>query len=314
MSMEYVQWISALGHSQEMPRGTFRINYRADPEYLWYPEPTAGFTNSLGFRGPEWAREKPAGVSRVVCLGDSCTATGEIPYAERLQSCLNAAGQRFDVMNAGVGSWSSYQGRLLLGKKILDFKPDVVTIYFGWNDHWLAWSHSDRDLGKYLSGRARWINLVRKSRLAQALTWAANRLLPRPDPRLRQPPLFRVSEEDYRKNLEAMVSSARTAGALPILLTAPTTLHAEHGVTRYLVTQSRLFHNTQQINQVHDAYNNVVRNVAAATETPLIDLAQEFIYIEDKNDYISDGIHLTPRGAEWVAQQICLAIRDRSRD
>ncbi|HOW27415.1 MAG TPA: GDSL-type esterase/lipase family protein [Elusimicrobiota bacterium] len=306
LSMEYVQWIASLGHTQNSHRRNFRLDYRVDPVYLWSPVPQPGITNSLGFLGPEWTLEKKPGVSRLFCLGDSCTISGEIPYPVLLQRDLDDAGpDRYEVFNAGVGSWSSYQGRLLFENLILRYRPDIVTVYFGWNDHWLAWSHPDKELSVYLAPRARWINLFNRSRLAQGMTWVLHRMVPAPDPRDRRPPLFRVPLEDYRANLEAIVDLAKKNGVRPVLITAPTTLHPRHNVVQYLSFSSRLFHDPNQINRVHSEYNAVVEQVARERGISLVPLANRLLYLPDREAMMSDGIHLSPEGSEWAARSIC---------
>jgi lysophospholipase L1-like esterase len=317
MSMEYVRWISDLGHTQATSRGDFQIRFRADPDFFWVPVAQAGATNSLGFRGREWRTDKAPATTRILALGDSCTIAGDVPYPERLETRLNAAAgfARYEVYNAGVGSWSSYQGRRFLEQRALDFKPDIVTIYFGWNDHWLAWSHPDRELAPYMAGRSRWVNWAQRSRLAQALTWTANRVVPRPDPRDRDPPQFRVGLSDYEDNLRSMSRTLKERGAAPLFVTAPSALHANHPVVRYLCEQSKLFHDPGRIAEVHAAYNDAVRRVARQEGALISDLAREALYRPDAPRlFTADGIHLSEDGLDWAAEEIGRVLLEKSRE
>src|SRR5206468_1960272 len=69
-------------------------------------------TNSLGLREREIMRPKPAGVFRVLMLGDSFTEGAGLPVeatvAKRVESALNGHGCRttVEVLNAGVASYS----------------------------------------------------------------------------------------------------------------------------------------------------------------------------------------------------------------
>ena len=38
------------------------------------------------------------------------------------------------MLNAGCSGYSAYQGLEILRRRGLKYRPDVVTIWFGWND------------------------------------------------------------------------------------------------------------------------------------------------------------------------------------
>lgn len=284
IGLRYAKSIAKIGHGD--------IRYGLDPVLLWKPLPTRGVTNSQGFLGPEWPAEKPKGATRVIALGDSCTVAGAPPYP----ALLSRFGR--EVLNAGVGSWSSYQGLRLL-PRLLELRPDAVTIYFGWNDHWLAWAAPDKELAALLDRQWRVLELVRLSRLLQALLKLADRARggragPAPD----APP--RVSPEDYAANLRAIVRLVRAAGAKPVLVTAPTSLTPKHPMTRRLVLETRNFHDPARIAAVHSEYNAVVRAVAKETGAALADLDAA---LSGQDAFFTDGIHLSAAGhrrAAWL--------------
>ena len=89
-------------------------------------------TNSHGFRGPEYAIPKPAGVFRIVIAGDSVTmGTGvreEQAYAHLLEEDLNARGgaPRYEVLNIGLNGLDIRQVLDRLELVGLDFDPDLV--------------------------------------------------------------------------------------------------------------------------------------------------------------------------------------------
>jgi lysophospholipase L1-like esterase len=96
--------------------------------------------NSLGFRGPEFAAEKPAGTLRIFCLGESSTfglaESDEQVWPRRLEERLRAAvpGRRVEVVNAGVPGYSSYESLVYLEQEIVRYAPDAVVVYHTWND------------------------------------------------------------------------------------------------------------------------------------------------------------------------------------
>ena len=139
-----------------------------DPVVGWknragYPpsdsEPSPFRINSLGFRGPEFTKAKPDGVSRIVCLGDSGTfgiwsekarttsgknkLRSDNDYPGALAQLLHQKGPKnVEVVNAGVIGYNSSHGLRLLNTEILDLHPDIMTIRFAFNDHLLAWDRS----------------------------------------------------------------------------------------------------------------------------------------------------------------------------
>jgi len=96
--------------------------------------------NALGYRGAAVSVEKPEGVLRVVCLGDSFTfgegVRAEDAYPAVMQRVLSARlGDRpVEVINAGVHGYGVDQA---IGSYIVQyhrFQPDIVTFGFFLND------------------------------------------------------------------------------------------------------------------------------------------------------------------------------------
>ncbi len=87
--------------------------------------------NRAGFRDAERARERPADVRRVEVIGDSFSAAVEVnledTFSHRLESILNArTGERWEVINLGVGDFGTAQEWLLFERLGLAFEPDIV--------------------------------------------------------------------------------------------------------------------------------------------------------------------------------------------
>ncbi|MBI3825310.1 MAG: SGNH/GDSL hydrolase family protein [Candidatus Rokubacteria bacterium] len=97
-------------------------------------------TNSLGLRDREYARAKPAGVFRIVMLGDSFTEgytlALEDTVAKRVERALGsgACAGRYEVINAGTGSYSPILEYLLLKHVALALHPDLVVLNFDMTD------------------------------------------------------------------------------------------------------------------------------------------------------------------------------------
>ena len=92
-----------------------------DPELLWRPVARAPY-NRQRFKGPEIDLDKPDGVFRIFCYGDSNTdGPDRGGWTERLGGRLG--GDRYEVINAGVTGYSSYQGRLRFARDAPRFRP-----------------------------------------------------------------------------------------------------------------------------------------------------------------------------------------------
>ncbi len=96
-------------------------------------------TNSLGLRDREYAIPKPPSVFRILMLGDSFTEGGGLPIEatvpKQLESQLNRrCGPVFEVINAGVASYSPILEYLLLKTVGLALHPDLVVLEFDMTD------------------------------------------------------------------------------------------------------------------------------------------------------------------------------------
>jgi hypothetical protein len=96
--------------------------------------------NSLGFRGDEIPRPKPAGEFRIVCIGGSTTYTGrvepvELTFPVLLGKQLHERGYpQVRVVNAGAEGWGSWESLVNLETRVLDLEPDLIVDYDGIND------------------------------------------------------------------------------------------------------------------------------------------------------------------------------------
>ncbi len=96
-------------------------------------------TNSFGMRDRERQLVAPAGTARLAVLGDSFTfgfgVEAEETYPAVLERLLNGAGgERFEVLNFGVGGYSTRDEAALLAHKVRAFKPRLVLLGYVLND------------------------------------------------------------------------------------------------------------------------------------------------------------------------------------
>ena len=145
-------------------------------------EPGARLTdriNTLGLRGPETTRAKPAGVYRIAGLGDSFTFGTGVRDDETFLAVLErranaAAGRRaVEALNFGVMGYSTAHEVALLRHVALGFEPDLVLLCFFANDGLLGTSTAPYFNVPGGGGAAeRWL---RRSALLDRALWAAER-------------------------------------------------------------------------------------------------------------------------------------------
>ena len=98
----------------------------------------------------DFPQAKPHGEIRVFVTGGSTAAGMGGVNQEQLYTTIieQMFAERYDVkvrvISAGVMAYSSTQERIFLENHILDFAPDVVVMFSGWNDTYYA--HQGRDI------------------------------------------------------------------------------------------------------------------------------------------------------------------------
>ena len=127
------------------------LAYRYDKILLNEPNqqfPTLNI-NSYGFRGPEITIEKPDNVYRIFFIGGS-TAFGQIASSDSktipgiLESKFHEnAVKEIEIINAGINNADSRSETYLIRNIILEFEPNMLIIYDGWNEGQHDWGWDD---------------------------------------------------------------------------------------------------------------------------------------------------------------------------
>jgi lysophospholipase L1-like esterase len=129
-----------------VPGSTFTFEREAalrhglSPDYLDTWERISYRINSLGLRGAEPKLAKTDGSFRILVLGDSVAFGWGVEegdtFSSQLQQHLNrtSSGQRFEVWNAGVPGYATWQELEYLIETGWSFQPDLVLVAFLFND------------------------------------------------------------------------------------------------------------------------------------------------------------------------------------
>ena len=289
----------------------------------YYPTPNyeRGLTrhNSLGYRDREFSVNKPAGVFRIVALGGSTTYTVKVQdnekmFTRQLESILHNEYDHpsVEVINAGVGGYSSWESLINLEFRVLDLDPDLIIIYHGTNDVHTRLVEADSYAGDNAGRRKYWQApshsiLERYSILAR---WLSRKL---------------GLGFGNQASLDAYVSAPNYLGAPDEKVSPEQAMHLlqEHQPT-YLARNLR---NMAAVAQAHDVdvllatwahspafddyaasnhyqlgfqqNNAVVRQVARELGVALIDFAAQ---MPSEQQYWSDGRHVNEEGALIKAQ------------
>lgn len=269
--------------------------------------------NSLGLRGDEIAREKPPGVFRIVCMGDSATfgvwrvaegVFGYDGYPAELARRVRAAGLRdVEVLNAGVVGYSSSHGLRQLMVDVLDLDPDIVTVRFGMNDHSVSNAPSLR-AREPRSGPGRAFVYQRHEWRLVRLALAVHQRIPffhdAPNTVLWATP------QEYENNLRRFAEVARERGFELLLLDYP--LRAlergespsdEGDTVLYAMLGAR---SLRELHAVHRLSEQVARETARQENVPWLE-TRPFLVGSEPHSYSDyDLVHPNDTGARTIAR------------
>jgi lysophospholipase L1-like esterase len=287
--------------------------------------------NSRGFRDRERAQRKPDGVVRVVVLGGSTVFGFGMPDDESLftrvleRRLAGALGpdRPLEVINAGVPGYTSTQEEILLANKVMDYAPDLVVLFDGWNDFWTAGnSREDRPIvnlafpqmeDAILRGEHPGWNLLLDSAIVRSLArlaqgWNGSAARPKADQAFG---IFHDHPEAlplYRRELVLACRTARASGVGVLLVPQPE-LFQRSGTIPPAETALR---GRQQPGYADYArtrypdYVTVARDIAAAEKAGFLDGTR--IFDTEGEQVFLDFVHLNARGHALVAAALQPAV------
>lgn len=282
--------------------------------------------NSLGFRGGEFQVEKPSGVFRIVCLGDSVVfgadaQNDQTVWTAQLQEILTSKLNRpIEVINAGVPGYSATTALKFFEKKILPLDPDMLFVCLVVNDLnirsrqvFLPKSDTMRSTG--LSAERELLRLRDTHLLSYQMI--RKNLTPLVTPIGREISRHDALPEDfgdpYNRTLQQLVKEATDNNVRVVLSTqwksfTPDQPEAvqRRGYNGLLLTNP--FLSAEGFYEAFRRYNDVVRSIADTSPAILLDLARE---IPPKAEYYSDGaVHLSQKGQDLLADLLAGHLMD----
>ncbi len=202
-----------------------RRTFLKDKYLFWRLNPNIEGVNSVGFRDGEFTAEKRKGTIRIICMGDAttfgCPVRIENTFPKVLKDMLvtRFPHRKFEVFNAGVPGYTSYQGLSWFKRKIIYHNPDIVIVYYGINDS------STADIpDRYVQTLPQWLeyilNFIRHSELYNFFL-RIYLSLKYPVGIENSYSSKRVSPQDYKNNMRYINKLAKSKGIKVIFITRP---------------------------------------------------------------------------------------------
>jgi len=277
--------------------------------------------NSLGFRGPEIRVPKPPGTVRLAFIGASTTWCGEVSGNDKVWADIVAKSlaqafpaHHFDYVNGGVPGYTIPASRKNLELRVAPLAPDVIVIYEGMNDL----SGELREVAA-AKGVARDAKMEPASRLADysllwnlaeknLRVWFAQQRVQTSKGRL----VLDASAlgDGFRRDLTGLVQAAQQRAKRVAVATFSIQLRSGQSADEQLrAAASRLYYEPfmtpQGIIDAYRRYNEIVREVAAATGALLVDGEDD---IPGDPAHFADTVHFTDAGSAAMAARVTRAL------
>ena len=181
----------------------------------------SGFVaNADHMRNPDLPVERGPRDYRILSLGDSVTFGWGVQYEEAyptvLGELLAAAHPEREVhfMNGACSGYTTHQGREVLRRRALKYRPDVVTLWFGWNDSVFWDGMTDREHARIFA-RDHWLSFSATYRmLTYRMRKSEHREL-RKQRKVEEDPQPRMPIADFEGALREMVAMIRETEVVP---------------------------------------------------------------------------------------------------
>jgi len=290
----------------------------SDPASIFVPHPFTTYAanpdnanhNTQGYRSEKNRLYKADPDSlNIVSLGGSSTYGTRVytkdsyPYLleEILRKSTNTD-KTINVINAGLGGYSTPNIISLLSGKIIHLEPAVIIFYVGFNDVWTRLMFSDFKMD-YSHAQKSWVDLDfpfwRYSKFLDLMASKLGYLAEKPHihsvawKKMSGNPEdnFRNSSVDaFKANLMTLISIARTHGSVPVLVTQATDFK-----NHPLPENNKLWVRAMEEN------TNIIKQVADNMSVDLIDVRN---LMTDTNEYFLDVLHMSGTGNRKRAEII----------
>jgi lysophospholipase L1-like esterase len=224
----------------------------------------------------------------------------------------------FEIVNAGIEGYNSAFALARIKDEVIRYRPQLVTIYIGWNDLMKMDPANVAATGRY----AHLAQVMENSYLIKAYRKVMFLYL---RPLLFRPRVGNDGNEahayddfvpsTYRENLESMIGVLRSSGIQTMLFTLPTVVRPNMR-SEELRRQNVFFpyfagtYSVARFLSLHRAYNSVIRMVGKKSGVPVVDLDAIFNK-HDKDELFWDTMHPSRKGHRLIAEAVYKAIAEQ---
>ena len=264
--------------------------------------------NQDGFRGPEIDRAHA--VPRLVTIGDSCTfgMAESSSYPRMLETTLRQRAIAAEVVNVGVEGYTPADALIEL-ERIKALRPDVVTVYLGWNGFFneeQVFGHPALASWRLIRSAARGVKtLVRGAQSAALDAYAKPK---HPDPDARELNDLAGFVPLFVPQIQQIVRSLKHGGSRVVLLTLPGLYELDEPPTPYMLQIGHLptyTDNPYVLARLNVRLNELLRQMAADEAADLIDVdAWSRNALKPREHYFFDSVHLTDEGQAMLGRYL----------
>jgi hypothetical protein len=267
--------------------------------------------NNFGFIGRDFAYAKPAGVIRIAALGASTTADG---YPAMLEEYLNARvaaqSNRFEVMNFGVGYWTSAHVLVNFVLNVVDFAPDYIIVHQAANDE-----HARAPEAEFRGDYSHYLKVFQPPRIADryilrvSVPYRALKFYLNPNPEWmfveaasqirRTEPQRALNARElgvFRRNIETIIDVASVRQIKVVLTTMPRSTDERYS---HLFASKVLSTAPNHIDQ----FNEVLRSIAAKHDRLLFVDLDKLMTGKDNHLFL-DLVHVNDTGRRMKAEYL----------
>ena len=276
-----------------------------------------------GFRGNKYSKDKIKGTFRVFCLGASTTYTIRVrddgkTYPARMGYHLKQMypNKDIEVINAGVGGYTSAENFINLCFKVLDWQPDLFVVYHTHNDlnprfrpyiqadytgYRKVWYDSSSFLNNMMKASLFFRVIHSKVRILRNMSILDITTVPK-DKDFQEQALERIdrnSAKFFENNLLNMAFVAKGHNIPGLFVTGAYAFdfYSKDKESKYCKAYTKGI----------EEHNEVVRRVAQKTGSYFFDFDKE---MPKKREYFFDHVHVTEQGADVKGELFARAIKD----
>jgi len=272
--------------------------------------------NADGFKGPEL--DKSHALPRILSLGDSVTfGLGGRDYPRRLEVALNGRGIAVESINGGVEGYSS-RNILYEIERYKSLKPEVVTLFIGWNALFSsvpwpdAWENMFRGVWLFKSAARTLRAIIGDSRIRAEQLYLRE---PKPFPNTPDVQGLNAYTPPFLEKIEAIVDAFQSNGTDVVLLTLPGLFSTTVPASPRALKIGHLPYFTENpyvLAKLTERYNTTLRDLAVRRGLVIIDLDKwSNDVFQPRDHFFSDSVHLTAQALDMVGDFIADHLANR---